>query len=50
MTQDEILEVGEKLITAIFKEFAPNAAVSEAPFIRIPFDEAMKAFGTDKPD
>lgn len=50
VTQDEILEVGEKLITAIFKEFAPTATVSEAPFERIPFDEAMKTFGTDKPD
>ena len=50
VTQDEILEVGEKLITAIFKEFAPSATVSEAPFQRIPFDEAMKTFGTDKPD
>lgn len=50
VTQDEILEVGEKLITAIFKEFAPSATVSEAPFMRIPFDEAMLTFGTDKPD
>jgi len=50
VTQDEILEVGEKLITSIFKEFAPTATVSEAPFQRIPFDEAMLTFGTDKPD
>jgi len=50
VTQDEILEVGEKLITGIFKEFAPNAVISEAPFERIPFDEAMLTFGTDKPD
>ena len=50
VTQDEIIEVGEKLITGIFKEFAPNAIISEAPFERIPFDEAMKTFGTDKPD
>ena len=50
VTQDEILEVGEKLISAIFKEFAPNATCSQAPFERIPFDEAMKTYGTDKPD
>jgi len=50
VSQDEILEVGEKLITGIFKEFAPTATVSEAPFARIPFDEAMLTFGTDKPD
>ena len=50
VTQDEILEVGEKLITEIFKKFAPNATCSEAPFVRIPFDEAMLTYGTDKPD
>lgn len=50
VTQDEIMEVGEKLISAIFKEFAPDASCSKAPFIRIPFDEAMLAYGTDKPD
>lgn len=50
VTQDEILEVAENLISSIFKEFAPNASVSEAPFQRIPFDEAMLTYGTDKPD
>ncbi len=50
VTQEEILEVGEKLITAIFKEFAPESKISEAPFIRIPFDEAMLSYGSDKPD
>ena len=50
VTQDEIMEVGEKLISAIFKEFAPEATCSTAPFIRIPFDEAMLTYGTDKPD
>lgn len=50
VTQEEILEVGEKLITAIFKEFAPQSKISEAPFQRIPFDEAMLTYGSDKPD
>ena len=50
VTQEEIIEVGEKLISAIFREFAPNATCSTAPFPRIPFDEAMLTYGTDKPD
>ncbi|MBQ7412983.1 MAG: aspartate--tRNA ligase [Alphaproteobacteria bacterium] len=50
VTQEEILSVGEKLITAIFKEFAPTATCSQAPFIRIPYDEAMLTYGSDKPD
>ena len=50
VSQDEILKVGEDLITAIFKEFAPNSVCSEAPFQRIPYHEAMLTYGTDKPD
>lgn len=50
VTQDEILEVGEKLITGIFKTFAPDSVCSEAPFQRIPYDEAMLTYGSDKPD
>ena len=50
VSQDEILKVGEDLITAIFKEFAPNSVCSEAPFQRIPYNEAMLTYGTDKPD
>lgn len=50
VSQDEILKVGEDLITAIFKEFAPNSVCSEAPFQRIPYHEAILTYGTDKPD
>ena len=50
VTQDEIMQVGENLISKIFKEFAPEATCSEAPFQRIPFDEAMLTYGSDKPD
>ena len=50
VTQDDIIAVGEKLISGIFKEFAPTATCTEAPFPRIPFDEAMLTYGTDKPD
>ena len=50
VTQDEIMQVGEKLISAIFKEFAPESICTQAPFPRIPFDEAMLTYGTDKPD
>jgi len=50
VTQEEIIEVGEKLISGIFKEFAPTATCTTAPFPRIPYDEAMLTYGTDKPD
>lgn len=50
VTQDDIIEVGEKLVSAIFKEFAPTSTVAQAPFPRIPFAESMLTYGTDKPD
>ena len=50
VNQDDIIAVGEKLITGIFREFAPKATCTTAPFPRIPFNEAMLTYGTDKPD
>ncbi len=50
VTQDEIFEVGERLMSDLFAEFAPNANISKAPFIHIPFAESMLTYGTDKPD
>ncbi len=50
VTQDEIMEVAEKLISDVFHEFAPDSVCTAAPFPRIPFDEAMRTYGSDKPD
>lgn len=50
VTQDEIFATVEPVIYGAFKEFAPNAAVSEAPFVHIPYAESMVTYGTDKPD
>lgn len=50
VTQDEIFEVGERLMSDLFTEFAPNTNISKAPFIHIPFAESMLTYGTDKPD
>ena len=40
----------EPVLHGVFEEFAGGAAVTPAPFPRIPFDEAMAKYGTDKPD
>ena len=47
VTQDDILETFEGLTKHLFKAIL-NVEVSEFP--RIAFDEAMKYYGTDKPD
>ncbi len=50
VTQDEIFAVTEPIIHDTFVEFADGYEVSPAPFKRIAYDEAMRTYGTDKPD
>ena len=47
--QEDIFEVVEKLMVNLFKKFSSKKILNEK-FPRIPFKEAMKKFGTDKPD
>lgn len=49
-TQEDVFEVIEKTLGRIFVEFANGKEVDAAPFIRIPFREAMLKYGSDKPD
>ncbi|MBQ5338158.1 MAG: aspartate--tRNA ligase [Oscillospiraceae bacterium] len=49
-TQDDVLAVCEKVISDTFKEFAPDAVISDAPFERITYKESMLKYGSDKPD
>ena len=48
-TQEDWFEVGEKLYTNIFKHFSTKE-MSKAPFRRIPYNESLEKYGTDKPD
>lgn len=47
--QEDILTVMEPVIRGIFEEFAEGKPVT-AEFPRIPYDEAMRKYGSDKPD
>ena len=48
-TQDEVFEVVEDVLYGIFQEFS-DWKMDAAPFVRIPYRDAMLKYGTDKPD
>lgn len=48
-TQEDVFAVAEEVLTAVFSKFS-NKKVSSAPYKRIPFEESMLKYGTDKPD
>ena len=47
--QEDVLKVLEDVFTTVFTKHT-NWKVDEAPFIRIPYLEAMEKYGSDKPD
>ena len=47
--QEDIFNVVEKLLVNLFKKFSSKKILSEK-FLKIPYQEAMKKYGTDKPD
>ena len=48
-TQEDVLQIAEEVISETFKKFS-DKKVSDTPFPRIPYTEAMLRYGTDKPD
>jgi aspartyl-tRNA synthetase len=50
VTQEDVFAALEPILQGVFVEFAEGAAVTPPPFPRIPFDEAMAKYGSDKPD
>ena len=45
---DDVIEVNERLLAHVFERVGGPAI--ELPFARLPYDEAMSRFGTDRPD
>lgn len=48
-TEEDVYTVGQKIFYDIFTKFS-NKEVSQIPFRRIPYDESILKYGTDKPD
>ncbi|CCQ74160.1 aspartate--tRNA ligase [Magnetospira sp. QH-2] len=49
-TQEDVFEILEPVLSGVFEEFGEGRHVTEHPFPRIPYREAMQKYGTDKPD
>ena len=50
VTQEDVFEALEPVLTGVFNEFGGGKTVTETPFPRIPYEEAILKYGTDKPD
>jgi aspartyl-tRNA synthetase len=50
VTQEDVFNTIEPVIAGVFEEFSEGRAVTKPPFPRIPYDEAMLLYGSDKPD
>ncbi len=49
-SQEDVFAVIEDVLPPIFARYGKYSRASAAPFLRIPFAEAMEKYGTDKPD
>ncbi len=50
VTQDDVFAAIEPVLHGVFEQFAHGRVVSPMPFPRIPYDESMLKYGSDKPD
>jgi aspartyl-tRNA synthetase len=50
VTQEDVFTTMEPVLHGVFEEFADGRAVTPYPFPRIAYREAIKKYGTDKPD
>ncbi|MBL8833858.1 MAG: aspartate--tRNA ligase [Rhodospirillales bacterium] len=50
VTQEDVFDAIEPVLAGVFREFARGRKVDDGRFPRIPYDESMLKYGSDKPD
>ncbi len=50
VTQEDVLQLNEQLFTELVASVVPEMKLSTTPFSRLTYAEALKQYGTDKPD
>ncbi len=48
--QEDILQLIETLYTSVAKNVTPEFTLASSPFLRLTYEEAMRRYGSDKPD
>lgn len=49
-SQEDVFSVIEEVLPPVFEKYGVYHTASKAPFVRIPYLEAMEKYGSDKPD
>lgn len=50
VTQEDVFAALEPVLHGLFEEFSQGRPITPLPFPRIPYEEAMLTYGSDKPD
>ena len=50
VNQDDVFNTIEPVLFEIFEEYSNKSLITKPPFRRIKYDDAIKIYGTDKPD